>query len=183
MSSHPTPPEPRPPGRRHAEPQGTLGAWPHPALSVLLAAVWLLLQQSLSLPNLLAAGVMAYLLPRLVHGFIGEATHPRSLVTVLRFTLLVLWDIVVSNIAVARIVLSPSSKPQPAWVEVPLDTQHPTAITLLATIITMTPGTVSSVVDDSRGKILVHVLDCQDGPALVAQIKQRYEQPLREIFG
>jgi multicomponent K+:H+ antiporter subunit E len=183
MSRPPTPPETPRPARPPSPPKAALGAWPHPALSVLLAAVWLLLQQSLSLPNLLAAGVMAYLLPRLVHGFIGEATHPRSLATILRFTLLVLWDIVVSNIAVARIVLSPSSKPQPAWVEVPLDTRHPTAITLLATVITMTPGTVSCVVDDSRGKILVHVLDCQDGPALVAQIKQRYEQPLMEIFG
>lgn len=173
----------QPPTRPHIPPPAALGVWPHPALSLLLAAVWLLLQQSVSLPNLLAAGVMAYLLPRLVHGFIGEATHPRATATILRFTLLVLWDIVVANIAVARIVLSPTSKPQPAWVEVPLDTQHPTAITLLAAVITMTPGTVSCVVDDSRGKILVHVLDCQDGPALVAQIKQRYEQPLMEIFG
>lgn len=183
VSKQPPRPEqaatPRPP--RPAEPP--LGWWPHPALSVLLAAVWLLLQQSLALPNLLAALALAFFVPRWVHGFIGEATHPRSLGTILRFSALVLWDIVVSNIAVARIVLSPSSNPQPLWIEIPLATQHPTAITLLATVITMTPGTVSCVVDDARGKIVVHVLDCTDGPALVAQIKQRYEEPLMEIFG
>ena len=177
MSSPPAP-EKRPP---HAQPPP--GGWPHPALSVLLAAVWLLLQQSLAPANLLTALALAFFVPRLVHGFIGDATHPGSLPTSVRFTALVLWDIVVSNIAVARIVLSPSANPQPLWVEIPLATQHPTAITLLATVITMTPGTVSCVVDDARCKIVVHVLDCADGPALVSQIKQRYEGPLMEIFG
>ena len=66
---------------------------------------------------------------------------------------------------------------------VPLELTHPTAITLLATIITTTPGTVSCVVDEERREILVHALDCDDPAALAAQIKQRYEAPLREIFG
>lgn len=154
----------------------------HPALSLLLAVVWLLLQQSLAPAQLLAAAAFGLLVPRLVHGFIGPAARPRGLVEIVRFTAIVLWDIVVSNIAVARIVLNPASDPQPAWVPVPLDTEHPTAITLLATVITMTPGTVSCVVDEAAHLILVHALDCDDPAAMAAQIKQRYEQPLRRIF-
>ena len=69
-----------------------------------------------------------------------------------------------------------------AWVPVPLELTHPTAITLLATVITTTPGTVSCLVDDERHEILVHALDCADPAALAAEIKQRYEAPLREIF-
>jgi multicomponent K+:H+ antiporter subunit E len=38
------------------------------------------------------------------------------------------------------------------------------------------------VVDEARGLILVHALDCDDPDALVAQIRQRYERPLRRIF-
>lgn len=94
----------------------------------------------------------------------------------------VLWDIVVSNVAVARIVLNPAARPQPGWVRVPLDTRHTTAVTLFASIITMTPGTVSCVVDDERWEILVHALDCDDPLAMAQQMKQRYESPLREIF-
>ena len=93
-----------------------------------------------------------------------------------------LWDIVLSNLTVARLVLSPSARPQPAWVRVPLALQQPGAITLLATIITTTPGTVSCVVDEAAGEILVHALDCVDAAAMAAQIKARYEQPLLEIF-
>jgi multicomponent K+:H+ antiporter subunit E len=159
------------------------GWFAHPALSVLLAAVWLLLRESLAPADLIAAVLLGLVVPRITHGFLGPAARPRSLVTALRFTLVVLWDIVVSNLTVARIVLSPWSNPHPVWVAVPLATRHPTAITLLATIITTTPGTVSCVVDDEEGEILVHALDCSDPAALAAQIKQRYERPLMEIFG
>jgi multicomponent K+:H+ antiporter subunit E len=155
----------------------------HPALSVLLALVWLLLQESLEFPQILTAIIIGLVVPRLAHGFMGPALTPRRWAAVVRFTFIVVWDIVVSNLTVARIVLSPASNPRPAWVRVPLDIKQPGAITLLATIITTTPGTVSCVVDDEAGEILVHALDCDDAEAMAAQIKQRYEQPLKEIFG
>ena len=158
------------------------GWLPHPALSVVLALVWLLLQQSVAPAHLLSAAVLALGLPRLLHGFIGDAVKPRSPRSMLQLTGVVLWDIVMSNITVARIVLNPASQPQPAWVEVRLDAQHPTAVSLLAMIITMTPGTVSCVIDERRHSILVHALDCSDAEEMAAQIKQRYERPLRRIF-
>jgi multicomponent K+:H+ antiporter subunit E len=155
----------------------------HPILSLLLAASWLLLQQSLAPGNLITAVVLGLVVPRLLHGFLAAPTKVRSWPAVFRLVWVVLVDIVLANIAVARIVLAPSSNPQPAWLTVPLDTQHPMAITLLATIITTTPGTVSCVVDEKRRRILVHALDCSDAPAMVADMKQRYEAPLMEIFG
>ena len=65
---------------------------------------------------------------------------------------------------------------------VPLDIQHPLAVSLFATIITTTPGTVSCVVDLAGRQILVHALDGAGPAAMAQQMKQRYEQPLREIF-
>lgn len=158
------------------------GWLPHPLLSLLLAAVWLLLQQSLALPQLITALVLGLLVPRLVAGFLGPASRLHRPLLALRFGGIVLWDIVVSNLTVARIVLDPRSRPQPAWVKVPLDTRHPLAITLLATIITTTPGTVSCVVDEEGGFILVHALDCDDVDAAARGMKDRYEAPLRAIL-
>ncbi|MBA3598748.1 MAG: Na+/H+ antiporter subunit E [Methylibium sp.] len=155
----------------------------HPVLSLLLAAAWLVLQQSLAVPQLITAVVLALVLPRLLHGFLGPGARLRRVPVALHFAGVVLWDIVVSNLIVARIVLTPGSDPQPAWVPVALDIRDPTAIVLLATIITTTPGTVSCVVDEDRRRIMVHALDCADPAELAAQIKQRYEQPLKEILG
>jgi multicomponent K+:H+ antiporter subunit E len=167
------------------KPQPTTGrsAWlPHPVLSLVLAAAWLLLQQSLAPAHLLSALVLALVVPWLVHGFLGDGVRPRAPGAMLQLGLVVLWDIVVSNLTVAKIVLDPRSNPQPAWVDVPLDAEHPTAVTLLASIITMTPGTLSCVIDEQRRSILVHALDCSDAAEMAQQIKDRYERPLRRIF-
>jgi len=188
MNDQPTPAAARPPAGDVAAstrpPSSTGRRWlTHPVLSLVLALTWLLLQQSVEVAQLLAATALGVIVPRLALPLLGEPTRPRAPWLALRFTGIVLWDIVVSNVTVARIVLNPASRPQPAWVPVPLDTRHPAAITLLATIITTTPGTVSCVVDEQRGEILVHALDCQDAAAMAAQIKERYERPLQEIFG
>lgn len=153
----------------------------HPWLSVLLAISWLLLQHTLAPFHLISAVLIGLLLPRLLHHFLPATTSMRF-APALRLALVVLWDIVVSNITVARLVLGPLSRPQPAWVTVPLALSHPTAISLLASIITTTPGTVSCLIDEERRHILVHALDCSDPLQMAADIKARYEEPLRAIF-
>ena len=164
------------------DPPARPGWLPHPVLSLVLGLAWLLLQRSLAPAQLLWAIVLALAVPRLAHGLIGDSVRVRSLGTMLRLTGVVLWDIVVSNLTVARLTLDPRAEPQPAWVDFPLTATHPTAVTLLATIMTITPGTVSCVVDEARRTILIHALDCDDTAALVAQIRQRYERPLCRIF-
>ncbi len=175
---------------RQASPTRRGDAWPHPVLSALLAAVWLLLQQSLALPQLVAAAAFAFFVPRWVRGFLlpSHVRRPwraavRATGLGLRLIAVVLWDIVCANLTVARIVLWPRSLPAPAWVRVPLELDDEVAITLLAAIITMTPGTVSCVVDEARREIVVHALDDADPAAIVSQIKARYERPLQEMFG
>jgi multicomponent K+:H+ antiporter subunit E len=155
---------------------------PYPALSVLLALLWLLLQQSMAPAHLLSALLLAAVLPWLLAGLLGPRAQPRRLDLALRLLLVVFKDIVVSNLTVARLVLNPAARPQPAWVSVPLILRSELGRTLLASIITTTPGTVSCCIDEERGMILVHALDCSDAPALVADIQQRYETPLRAIF-
>ncbi len=154
----------------------------HPWLSALLAVSWLLLQHTLAPFHLLSAVLIGLIVPRLLHPLLPPAPTIRML-PALRLALVVLGDIVTSNITVAKLVLGPRSRPQPAWIRVPLQLQHPTAISLLASIITTTPGTVSSSVDEERRDILVHALDCSDPQQMVADIKERYERPLLIIFG
>jgi multicomponent K+:H+ antiporter subunit E len=154
----------------------------HPWLSVLLAVSWLLLQQTLEPVHLLSAVLIGLVVPRLLHLLLPPA--PKILMLpALRLALVVMGDIVTSNITVAKLVLGPMARPQPAWIRVPLQLQHTTAISLLASIITTTPGTVSSTVDEEHRYILVHALDCSDAAQMVADIKQRYERPLLIIFG
>lgn len=153
----------------------------HPWLSSLLALTWLLLQHSVEAVHVLSALLIGIGVPRLLHGFLPVATRLRVL-PMLYLTRIVLWDILVSNLTVARLVLGPMAKMRPAWVPVPLALTHPTAIALFATIITTTPDTVSCTINEERGEILVHALNCDNPQQMATDMKNRYELPLLAIF-
>jgi multicomponent K+:H+ antiporter subunit E len=158
-----------------------VGWLPHPALSLLLAVSWLALSHSLAPVHLLSAALIGLIVPRLLRPFLSIST-PFSWPEVFRLAATVLWDIVVSNITVARLVLGPIDRMKPAWLTVPLATPHPRVNAWFATIITTTPGTVSATIDEERGVILVHALNCDDPDAMVAEMKQRYEAALMRVF-
>jgi multicomponent K+:H+ antiporter subunit E len=155
---------------------------PAPILSALLFLAWLMLSGSASAGHLLLAAVFALAIPWFSERFRPDKPRLRAWGTIARLGLVVLRDIVVSNIDVARRVLGPEAAIRSRFVWVPLSIRDPHGIVALAGIITMTPGTLSSELSEDRRGLLVHALHCEDEAALVADIKTRYERPLMEIF-
>ena len=92
-------------------------------------------------------------------------------------------DIVVSNIVVAKQVLGVPERLQPGFVAIPLDLEEALPITILASTISLTPGTVSIEISKDRKTLYVHALHVENETDLVGRIKRRYEKPLKEIFG
>lgn len=155
---------------------------PTPTLSLVLLVVWLLMVRSLEPGQLVLGAFLAVTIPLLTRRFwdpLPPVRHPLKLV---RFVLVVLYDIVKANVQVSLLILSPRREPHPGFVEYPLEVQEPLTITLLANTITMTPGTVSTNIRLDRSSLLIHVLDMDDEQALVREIRERYERPLKEIF-
>lgn len=155
---------------------------PHPILTPSLALLWLLLVNSAT-PGQIALGlVLGWAIPFFTSRFWPERVQIRKPLTLLRFVGMVLLDIVMANLVVARLILGKPQSLRPAFVAVPLNLQSDLAISLLASTITLTPGTMSALLSADRKTLLVHALDVDDSAALVASIKQRYEQPLKEVF-
>lgn len=158
-------------------------AWlPAPLLTATLFIVWLLLNNTLDPAHILLAAVLAVVVPRYTDRLRPDRPLLKKPATIVRLGLIVLWDIVLSNIEVARRILGPESAIRPRFVWIPLDIRDPHGILALAGIITMTPGTLTADVSADRDFLLVHAFNVDDEAALIAQIKSRYEQPLREIF-
>lgn len=154
---------------------------PHPLVSLIVGLSWILLGKSLDSGTLIVAAVLALVIPLMIKRFI-DYTPNIQWVPAIKLFFVVLWDIIVSNVRVAKLVLGPTKNLHPKWFRVPLDTQHEEVNALLAMIITTTPGTVSAGIDQDRGDILVHALSTDDIEAEIETIKQRYEQPLITIF-
>ncbi len=156
---------------------------PHPLLSAVLAISWLLLTGERTLAHLLLGIALGVIIPLTIAPFLEHLPKVLSARAAIALTLRVTWDIVLANIAVSRLVLGPMGRLRPVFLHVPLAVTHPQAVALLASIITMTPGTVSITVNDEKRELLVHALDCPDPEKAIADIKSRYEKPLLEIFG
>jgi multicomponent K+:H+ antiporter subunit E len=156
---------------------------PQPLVSLMILALWLAIAPAPSLGQFLLGGAIALAIPWFTHPFWPEAPRLARPGVAVRLFLQVLWDIVVANVEVARLVLGPADRLHPAFIELPLEIEDPFVATLLASIITLTPGTLSVDIDRDRRVLLVHALDVTDVPAAIDTIKRRYESPLREIFG
>lgn len=163
-------------------PRGKRKWLPHKALSLYMWVLWLLLVNDVSAGHMLLGAFLAWLIPYITQGFWPEEMVLRKPAVAARFVLLVLWDIVIANAILAVRILGPTRKLQPAFIEVPLDLKQDFAITLLASTISLTPGTVSSDLSADRSTLLVHVLHVDDMEASVFAMKARYEAPLKEIF-
>lgn len=154
---------------------------PFPLLSLFLWVTWMLLN-GFSWGHALLGLVLAVVLPLGTQWFWPNVPRLRNFPRLLWFVLVVHWDILTANVAVAILIIGPPRRFRPGFVELPLDLTDEFAITLLASTISLTPGTVSADVSEDRRTLLIHALDVDDEDVMIKQIKQRYERPLKEIF-
>ncbi len=156
---------------------------PHPLLTLTLVVVWQMLVNYVSLGTLVFGLILGIVIPLITAPYWPDRPRLKNPAMIVEFILVVLWDIVVANVVVAKTILfTRNTAMHPAWVSIPLDLRTPEAITVLAGTITMTPGTVSSDVAADGRSLLVHCLDAPDPDAVRDEIKQRYERRLKEIF-
>lgn len=156
--------------------------WPRPHFSVFLLVLWLLLVNSVSPGQILLAAFLGWLIPFSTQQFWPERPHLHNALRLLVYLLRLLKDILESNITVARLILRSPETLQPAFIRVPVTLTNEFAITMLASSISLTPGTVSVGLSPDRSMLLVHVLHTTDEQAVIDHIRERYEQPLKEIL-
>lgn len=156
---------------------------PMPFHSLLLFVVWLLLNNSTSPGHILLAVFFAISIPLLVNSMRDEHPKLKKPWLAFRYFLLVLKDILVANFQVALLVLGPIKKLEPGFVAVPLDVKSDVGITLLASTVSLTPGTLSAEVSEDKQWLYVHALHMTNEQELIDEIKQRYERPIKEILG
>jgi multicomponent K+:H+ antiporter subunit E len=156
---------------------------PHPFWSAVLALFWLWLNNNLAAGSLVIGLLLGWALPFFARRFWPEREQVSRAWRLLPFAMVVMTDIFVANLKVARAILGPVRRLRPGFARVPLAVRSDVGIMMLANTISLTPGTLSAELSDDRSELLVHYLDEADPDGMVALIKSRYERPLLEIFG
>jgi len=149
--------------------------------NLILALTWTAIQGEFTLVNLLIGFGVGYLIllftqapeqrPKYFYKF------PKVIVLILFF----LWDLVMSSLRVAYEVLTPTMRMTPAIVGIPLQAKTPLEITLLANLITLTPGTLSLDVSTDRKTLYIHTMYLKDVGTLQREIQDGFERRILEV--
>lgn len=152
------------------------------AISILMAVIWATVSGSFTLLNLIFGFVLSLLtLYLLRERFVGRDYTSRTR-RVLSLVLLFLVELAKSAWRVATLVLSPKMDLKPGVFAYPLTVKSDWEISLLANLITLTPGTLSVDVSEDRQTLYVHALDCSDIEAARRDIADGFEKKIMEVF-
>ena len=150
--------------------------------ALLMALIWGAISGSFSVANLLLGFVVGAVALRLVRGqeiSFGLRVRP---IKVLILTLSFLYELVMSAVRVAILVLSPRMELRPGIFAYRLRVKTDFEIALLANLITLTPGTLSVDVSVDRRTLFIHTIDCSDRQKLRQDIANGFERQIMEAF-
>lgn len=152
-------------------------------LPLVLLALWLLLNDTLSPGQIALGAVLALLLGWAAMALRPLQAYPKKPLTAIKLVWHVAVDITYSNVAVARIILlGDKANATPGFLKIPLRVRDPHGLAALACIVTYTPGTVWADYSENDNLLVLHVLDLKDEAQWLYTIQERYESPLLEIF-
>ncbi len=152
------------------------------AVNLILAIVWALATGSLSERNLVFGFVVGMVVLHLLGAAVGDRRYVERLFRIVHLIVIFLRELVSSSVRVTWDVLRPELRMTPAVIMVPLDLTEDAHITLLANLISLTPGTLTIDVADDKRCLYVHAMYGRDPDAVVDEIKRTFEVRIAKAF-
>lgn len=150
--------------------------------NVVIAGVWMLLQETLTLESF----VLGYFIGLLVLYFtvrrLDAPLYIQRVFAAVKLIVAFLFEVVRSGVRVSYLILHPRLPISPGLVVVPLDVTSNEAITIFAGMITMAPGSISVELSDDRACLYVHALEAGDPHKASAFFKDVFERRIMEVF-
>jgi len=147
-----------------------------------LALLWASLAGSMTLADLAFGFLVGFGVLFLIHSDATDRAYFRTTIKAAGFLLYFLKEMIVSSLRVAFDIVTPRDHARPGVVGIPLDAQTDLEITLLANIISLTPGTLSLDVAADRRTLYIHAMFVDDPDALRREIKDGLERRLLDLL-
>ncbi len=150
--------------------------------NLLLALFWTALAGDADVATFLTGFGLGYALLAWLRPLPESARYARRVPAVAGLMAFFVWELVVSTLRVAGDVVTPQRLRRPGIVAVPLDAESDAEITLLACLVTLTPGSLSLDVSEDRTRLYVHAMFVDDPDEVRRQIKQGFERRILEVL-
>jgi multicomponent Na+:H+ antiporter subunit E len=151
-------------------------------LNILLAVAWTLLTGHISAENFIEGLIIGYIILWISRSAFGASKYFRKIPKAISFFFYFLKELIVANIKVAYDIITPTDYMKPGIIAIPLDAETDFEITLLANLITLTPGTLSLDVSSDKKVLYLHALYVDDPEKFKLEIKNELEKKLLEVL-
>jgi multicomponent Na+:H+ antiporter subunit E len=151
--------------------------------NIFLAAIWTAVTGQVTVLNLLVGFGVGHFVLWVVQRAVGPtSSYFQKVRQVLGFAVFYLWELILANLRVAYDVVTPTHHMRPGTVAIPLEVQSDVEITMLANLITLTPGTLSLDVSADRRVLYIHAMYIDDLERVRRRIKQGFERRVLEVL-
>ncbi|MFZ3588240.1 Na+/H+ antiporter subunit E [Bacillus sp. DJP31] len=150
-------------------------------LNSILAFVWMVLVEKFTFGTFFIGYIIGLILLLLFRRFIPGNFYGGKIMAILKLVFIFLRELLLSNLEVVKIVYRPKLDIQPGIIALPTELKSNWEITLLANLITLTPGTLSISVSTDHQIIYIHAMDIRDKDEIIHSIKHTFEDAIMEV--
>ncbi|HSE99112.1 MAG TPA: Na+/H+ antiporter subunit E [Blastocatellia bacterium] len=150
--------------------------------NIMLALIWVALTGLISPLNLALGFALGYLVLLFAQRAVGSPNYGNRVRKVINLALFFVWELIKSNLRVAYDVITPTHYMKPGVIAIPLEVETDAEITLLANLITLTPGTLSLDVSSDRRVLYIHAMYIDDVEEMRRAIKEGFERRVLEVL-
>jgi multicomponent Na+:H+ antiporter subunit E len=151
-------------------------------MNLLLTLIWVALTGEFTFINFSFGFILSFFILWLMARTPEEKRYFDRLPKIISFTFFFFKELIKANLQVAYDVITPKFYMQPGIVKIPLDATTDLEITLLANLITLTPGTLSLDVSDDKKVLYVHAMYIKDKDQFIQSVKTGFERRLLEML-
>ncbi|WP_152656323.1 Na+/H+ antiporter subunit E [Oceanobacillus sp. CFH 90083] len=150
-------------------------------INVMLAVLWMFLQNEYTFVSFLFGYIIGILILIVIRRFLKFDFYLKKVWAIIKLIYLFMIELIKANIDVVKVVLKPKQDHKPGIVAVRTHLESDFEISMLAALITLTPGTISMDFSDDSKTIYVHSIDVPDKEAMIKDIQDSFEKAIMEV--
>ncbi|MDW0117599.1 Na+/H+ antiporter subunit E [Sporosarcina thermotolerans] len=150
-------------------------------LNFFIAVIWMFMNSSLTATTFIIGYLIGLILIIITRRFFNSRLYVWRLWSAVKLALLFLKELLLSNISVLLLVLRPKLNLRPMIFALPTELEHEWEITLLSSLITLTPGTIVLHVSNDQRILYIHAIDVEDVDEAIDSIKNSFEKAILEV--
>ena len=150
-------------------------------LNIFIAFTWMFLGNSYTFSSFFGGYLIGLLMLFVLRRFFSNQFYLLNVIAVIKLILIFIRELILSNISILKVIIRPKLDISPGIFALPIELTKDWEITVLANLITLTPGTLVLEVSDDRKWLYIHAMDVADVKDAIDSIKNTFEKVIKEV--